>query len=354
MKDMAQDSANRACLRALELIQRAGVPPSPENYELFYRYATGTDEALEAALEDVLDRGDRPNQVELDRVYKCYVADRKILDEFCDLGDRFSDELYGAMGTVQEAIDSNSEYGHSLEKAGEQLGDLTDPAHLRTVLRGLVHATGKMGRCNIVFDKRLKASSVKIRDLERDFTKLREELQTDSLTGVANRNCFYRTLGSELSRAIRARQPFCLCMIDVDRFQRFNDTFGHRAGDSALRLVASIMRDQVREYDVVARIGGEEFAVILPNTELEAANGVAERIRTSLMSKELIKRSTGESMGRVTISTGVAQARPEDSAESLIERADANLHAAKQAGRNRTHQDEYRGLESAGASTGAA
>jgi diguanylate cyclase len=126
-----------------------------------------------------------------------------------------------------------------------------------------------------------------------------------------------------------------LLITDIDHFKRFNDSYGHLTGDQVLRLVALSVKQNVKGADLAARFGGEEFAVILPNTPMRSALTVAEHIRRAVMSKELVKRSTGENLGRVTISIGVASYRPGDTYASLIDRADTCLYAAKRGGRNK-------------------
>ena len=124
-------------------------------------------------------------------------------------------------------------------------------------------------------------------------------------------------------------------MCDVDHFKAFNDKYGHVTGDQVLRLVAMSVKQNVKGQDIAARYGGEEFAVALPKTALPQAITVADHIRHAVMTKELMKRSSGERLGRVTISIGVALLRPDDTPQSLIERADECLYAAKRNGRNR-------------------
>jgi diguanylate cyclase len=124
-------------------------------------------------------------------------------------------------------------------------------------------------------------------------------------------------------------------MTDIDHFKTFNDNYGHLIGDQVLRLVAMSLRQNVKGQDITARYGGEEFAVVLPNTVLRSAITLGDQIRRVVMNKELMKRSTGENLGRVTISVGVASLRAGDTPQSLIERADICLYAAKRSGRNR-------------------
>src|SRR6201999_1330068 len=131
------------------------------------------------------------------------------------------------------------------------------------------------------------------------------------------------------AEAVASAEPLSLMLTDIDHFKAFNDTFGHLTGDQVLRLVALSVKQNVKGQDIAARYGGEEFAIILPNTTLRAAVTVADHIRRAVMTKELMKRSTGEHLGRVTISIGVAALRKGDSPQALIGRADSCLYAAK-------------------------
>ena len=167
--------------------------------------------------------------------------------------------------------------------------------------------------------------------------EVRLESQKDALTGVANRKCFDQTLMKEVEAARVHNTPLCLCMIDLDHFKKFNDNFGHRMGDSALRIVASIFDHNVRDHDLVARYGGEEFAVVMPLADLAAAVKVSNRIREALTEKRVIRRSTGEHLGSISVSVGVAQLQNDDTPDSLIDRADRALYEAKRAGRDRVH-----------------
>jgi diguanylate cyclase (GGDEF)-like protein/PAS domain S-box-containing protein len=180
----------------------------------------------------------------------------------------------------------------------------------------------------------------------RDATRRRrreEELEakayTDALTGVGNRRYFDEVAPREADRAARLRDSVCLVTLDVDHFKRVNDTHGHAAGDAVLAAVARAVRDAAREVDVVARIGGEEFAVLLPSTDAGGARAAADRIRLAV--EQLVVR-TGDAALRVTVSAGVAElaSAPDDAGvgegiDRLLARADAALYAAKRRGRNR-------------------
>jgi diguanylate cyclase len=167
--------------------------------------------------------------------------------------------------------------------------------------------------------------------------------QTDALTGVGNRKMFDQSIAT-LEQNVQLDAPFSLLMGDVDFFKKFNDAYGHQIGDQVLRLVATAMKASVKGGDIVARYGGEEFAVLLPNTRLDQAMRVAEQIRLAVMSKELVKRSTGERLGRITISFGCSMWSAGDTSGAMIERADAALYAAKRAGRNQVMSQDASGM----------
>lgn len=168
--------------------------------------------------------------------------------------------------------------------------------------------------------------------------RLREALRTqsikDPLTGLYNRRYLAEMLDREIRRAVRSAQSLGILMLDLDHFKNFNDTYGHEAGDTVLRETASFLIKSIRVEDFACRFGGEEFMVILPTADLNAAHARAERIRSKL--RELTVLHRGQSLGMITVSVGVA-ALPEHgtSAQELIEAADAALYRAKRDGRDR-------------------
>lgn len=154
---------------------------------------------------------------------------------------------------------------------------------------------------------------------------------TDSLTGLYNRKHLMETLANEMARARRHKRPFSVLMIDIDHFKKYNDSFGHLAGDELLSKIASIFRESIRSVDYVARYGGEEFLVMLPETALNGGLESAERIRT-----RVAMETFGNGSKQITVSIGVAGFREHgDAPESIIASADAALYQAKRRGRNR-------------------
>ena len=168
-------------------------------------------------------------------------------------------------------------------------------------------------------------------ELESKNRMLQGLVARDSMTGLANHGTFQDRLRSELSRSARSGRPVSLLLIDADYFKRYNDSFGHQAGDAVLKSLAGLLEDSVREADLVARYGGEEFAVILVETGTEGAELTAERIRAAVEQFPSTSR-------RITVSIGLATAHEGHyDATLLVAHADQALYAAKRAGRNRIH-----------------
>jgi len=176
--------------------------------------------------------------------------------------------------------------------------------------------------------------------IERDVTeqknieqKLEILSRTDPLTGLLNRRSFDEILINELSRFKRSKEAYSLLMFDIDHFKKINDTYGHSTGDIAIQNIAKSCQSILRSHDKVARIGGEEFCVLLPYTSKKVALNVAEKLR-DIISKSLISTTSGDIT--MTISIGVSEADINDTEHNaILERADKKMYEAKETGRNR-------------------
>ena len=245
------------------------------------------------------------------------------------------DEINQVMAMVDAAVGVSNTYSEKFADASKNLGNAKDREGIRAIIETLVQTATEMQHNNQSLEARLNASKQEINELQENLEVVRTESLTDPLTGLANRKYFDQSLDKAIADATERSEPLALLMTDVDHFKKFNDTWGHLTGDQVLRLVAMSLKQNVKGQDIASRYGGEEFAVVLPNTVLRSASTVADHIRRAVMSKELMKRSTGQNLGRVTISLGVATLQKGDNAQSLIARADACLYAAKRNGRNR-------------------
>lgn len=171
------------------------------------------------------------------------------------------------------------------------------------------------------------------KELKQMFAHEQVLARTDSLTGLFNRRNFFELAGREFNGSLRYQRPLALILFDIDGFKKANDTFGHAFGDNTLVKISQAAKSQVREVDILARYGGDEFIVLMPETNTEQAFLIAERIRKEV--ETAIIDAGGVSMS-ATISLGIADMLPatDRSVEAIISRADKALYTAKQAGRN--------------------
>jgi diguanylate cyclase len=319
---------------ALGQIKALQQPATPRNYEVWYHYATGYNPSLNEMINEMLARSGTLSDTDIEQVYCTYLSPVRFTERIDKVSERVKDEIDQVMAMVDTAVGTASSYSENLAGVSRQLGS-ADRDGLRAIVEGLVQTAKEMEAANTELEDRLSASKREINELQENLEVARSESLTDPLTSLANRKFFDRTLAEVIDEAVAENQPMSLLMTDIDHFKTFNDTYGHLTGDQVLRLVALSVKQNVKGQDIAARYGGEEFAIILPNTALRQGVTVADHIRRAVMGKELMKRSTGEHLGRITISVGVAALRPGDDVRALIARADACLYAAKRNGRNR-------------------
>jgi len=321
--------------RALQLMANNGVPPAPDNYSIWFRYASGR---LPELNEEIDSRIARALPIDIDTtmsLQKKYFAEDKLTDVTLNTGTKLNTEVHQILKIIEESVGNSTALGTTVREASEGLTNQSSASDVRYAVEAIVNASRSMEQRSAELEEHLQATKKELNELQENLEKARSEARTDGLTGLNNRKAFDEALTRELENAVQTGEPLCLAIGDIDHFKKFNDTFGHRTGDQVLRLVASCLKSRAHNGHIAARYGGEEFAVIMPATDVASAETIATSVRETVQARELVKRSTGESLGRVTMSLGIAQFQHGDTAASVVERADACLYEAKRNGRNR-------------------
>jgi diguanylate cyclase len=318
---------------ALALMESAGVPATPENFELFYAFASAENPALVQVMGAVIE-AKKVFTPELlsDLRLRCLSGARAAV-AMENLGGDMNSLINDMLGKLESSARDAASYKNTLSLASGELGADRTPADMRKLVEGLLSATRAMEQRAKALEGELQASSQQVSELRGKLDDVRKESMTDPLTHIPNRKAFDEAMRLALA-AVAEGENVALMMCDIDHFKSFNDSWGHQTGDQVLRLVASCLAENVKGRDTAARYGGEEFAVLLRGTGLDAATRVADQIRLTVESKKLVKKSTGDILGSITISIGVAQFAPGEAGEAVIRRADACLYGAKHHGRN--------------------
>ncbi|TYC50364.1 diguanylate cyclase [Rhodobacterales bacterium] len=326
---------------AISYIKKNTLPAYPRSYELWYTYSAGYNQGLNRAVNDTIKTDGRINTEQMLSLYGRFLSPTRLGDRLDEVGSKVSKEVEDLVDTLKLSADATSDYGTALEKAGEKIKSIKDPKKLQACVSHLVKSTHNAVTSNRQLENQLRESKKHIENLQSSLEAIRYESLTDELTTLNNRKHFENSIDRIVEQSRVSDRGFALLFTDIDHFKSFNDTYGHQTGDQVLRLVALAVKQNIKSLDIACRYGGEEFAIILPNVGLDQAAKIGERIRHAVMSKELVKRSTSENLGRVTISVGIAIFRTGDTPHSIVARADRALYLAKDAGRNvvRTEDD---------------
>ena len=242
-------------------------------------------------------------------------------------GARLDAEASKIAALAASSIDSHASYAKSLGSMQDRISTVTTPDQLRAIATLLAAENHRMRLTTHGMARKLENSRVQLEALHVSLEQAQEQGLRDSLTTVGNRRALDKQLEDAVKFAQANLEPLSVVMVDIDRFKSINDEFGHQAGDAILQAFAKILTRFSRERDTVTRFGGEEFAIILPDTPSLSAAILAERLRTHIEAESFEIPAAGRV--RITASLGVAQLRNGDRAGDLVHRADKLLYQAK-------------------------
>ncbi len=312
-----------------------GLCPGPNLFELWYVHYSGANPEVSHAIELLEEQGNGITDEQCQEIYLTYLSEERASEKVREAGDNIQNTIKQVNSLVHNVKTATEKYGSSLENVQERLSDGASQEDVQAVLSDVLSNTQEMIAYNAALEDRLQQSSDAMNAMRRDLEMVRKQALTDGLTGLANRKAFDDEIERVATEAKSEGMAYSLVLMDIDHFKAFNDDYGHQVGDQVLRLVARTLVDGVKGRDIAARYGGEEFALILPDTNLPAAKRVADALRKAVANKEVINRTTGKKLGRITLSGGVAQYNGgSETIEQLIERADQALYKAKNNGRN--------------------
>jgi len=330
------DQASQHLRQAIAILSKYKIPPSPHNFQVFYEFVAGKNQALNKQLQALINDQKNIDSDILDSLYEEFFApDRETIEIIRQELKQIINKLQDEFGI---SVDNLSNYAKSLDHFVEILDNAEPFQETLHETEKVLAETNQMEIANQQMEVQLARVVDEVNSLRDELDQVKEEAMTDTLTRIANRKAFDLSLEQIIFDARESRKTFSLLMADIDHFKQFNDTYGHLVGDKVLRFVANIIKCHIKGNDTVSRYGGEEFALILPNTNSNGAVAIANQLREAVAQGELKDKANGGNYGRVTMSVGVAQFRASDLANALLQRADKALYLAKERGRNRVER----------------
>ncbi|UXI02099.1 GGDEF domain-containing protein [Photobacterium sp. TY1-4] len=320
--------------RTVPLMIKHKVPTTPTNYALWYTYTTQQHPQLNLALDLGIEAlGHCPPSL-CESLYQEHLASKTDRD-MVQLRQSLTAMMQELSHTMSDTLSSTESFQgvldatfNQLERAERDGLSLEDTMKL---VRTLLEESRQIQASTGSFQGQLSQAQEEISTLRHALAKSQKEANEDGLTGLFNRRAFDRDLLSYT----QAKHPYSLILLDIDKFKDFNDAYGHLLGDQVLKMVAHRIRERCEGQAQCYRFGGEEFAIIYPNSSHEAARQLAESLRRMIEIISVLDKKTGKRISSVTASFGLATRNAAEPYLAVVERADSFLNKAKQLGRNR-------------------
>ncbi|EAR62287.1 GGDEF domain-containing protein [Neptuniibacter caesariensis] len=309
---------------------------TPDNYALAYRYVQKNSRSLCEAVEQKLYNEGGLNEASAKELFNTYIVQH----------DQDTEQIYPALhqlleqvtGAISSSHNESSGFLDTLHQSNENLQKQGSHDELVELVDLLTQSTSSVISSQEALSEQLHSAEEESKSLKERLDKASRDAMEDELTGLLNRKGFRKCI-EELTaeRAVPLDQvPYSIVSFDVDHFKNVNDTYGHLFGDKVLHNTAEVILKSVRGNDIAVRFGGEEFILLLPDTDLDGARLVAEKVRTTIEKVRWINRRTGKKLDPITLSAGISANQHSMALEEVIELADVALYQAKGAGRNRS------------------
>jgi diguanylate cyclase len=306
---------------------------TPVSFAVWYEHLAGINLRLSHAIDVLLEEKAPLNDQAIQKLYEQFVSESNTEAQGL-IRDNAQVILNEIKRYAENADHKANEYGGHLERSAGLMTEQTASPALKAVVEGLRIETTSMQVAVRDLSQNLEQSQQKIEELRLQLDRARTEAVTDPLTGLLNRRGFELRLMEAFESTNANGKQTSLIMIDIDHFKKVNDTYGHLFGDKVIRALAEMLKANVNNKGTVARLGGEEFGILLPDSGIEDAHTLAEKIRQMMERGKIRRIDKNDHIEGITISLGVAKLLSDDDHTTFIDRADKALYVSKANGRN--------------------
>ncbi len=330
-----QNNPNNWAQKAIEQIASYELEPTPDNFAVCYAYQAKSNPNLTMSLNMLLSANTTLSQAQATQLFLTHLSLEAENDMLQNATNKITDEINAVMETITKASDGSNKYNETLTDFSGTLQSQNSLDQIRAAVSKVANETRLMAEQNQRLHSQLTHSTEELTEMSYNLDEVRKASLVDPLTKVGNRKYFDIEIAKTIEEAVDNATPLSALMVDIDFFKKFNDTFGHLIGDEVLKLVAKTLVENLKGRDIISRYGGEEFIILLPQTNVDDAVHVGNLLREILATKQIRRRKTNETLGIVTISLGATQFEIGESTDNFINRADEALYEAKQTGRNK-------------------
>jgi diguanylate cyclase len=316
--------------QAIQRMAKQKAALHPISYAVWYDYVAGTNAALNTEVDHLIKKNMALDEKSTTEIFRKHIAEAD--DETAQrVSDGFQKVMTDISNSASKAGTDAEKFGSALEQWAGDISeeDLANDFNLNNLFAQTHNIKGSIGSLKA----QLAESTREIEALKNEIIKAKDEALSDGLTGLINRKGFDIALAACLTGA--KAQGTSLLIADIDFFKRINDTYGHLFGDKVIQAVSQILKAHAKETQTAARYGGEEFVLLLPETSLEEAQRIADKIRATVEKISIKNSLKNESIANITISLGVASYTQGESMTEFVARADSALYQSKNTGRNR-------------------
>lgn len=324
---------NAAYLKEIiPIMLRHNVAANPLNYAIWYDYVAGNNAKLTEVINKLVSQQvpfGKEISIELYKKHVCHAS----FESFEKINEHIQKVIAQAASSINDTYKKAESTNDSFQKKTVVLENISEATDIKIVLQEIIQETQSLAATTQAMQNKLDDANKEMELLRLELIQVRQMAITDGLTGLLNRRAFDSILAEIIDQS--ESDKVCLSMLDIDNFKSVNDTYGHTVGDNVIKYVASLMKKHAENHHHLARYGGEELAIIMPNTSKDKAMEIAEKIRSSMEHSRLKRKDNAQPLDKITLSIGIAQLQVGDDPESFIIRADSALYQAKETGRNK-------------------